>query len=155
MGRLTRGGIAEPVSRDQILRHERGQGNIYFPCSADHEQDWRPYPVDTYSCYMCDHTRPVIMRKRRTKIYSTEMCSFLCSKRPRKMYVFTFSDRRYGPQKKRVLQSLGPFSFTAFRVVSISIFELKNSFRFRQTTLPFYAHTVTVGISQLLSRSNC
>ena len=23
-----------------ILRHERGQGNIHFPCSADHEQDW-------------------------------------------------------------------------------------------------------------------
>ena len=29
-----------PVSRDQILRRERGQGNIHFPCSADHEQDW-------------------------------------------------------------------------------------------------------------------
>ena len=31
----TRGGTAEPVSRDQILRHVRGQGNIYFPCSAE------------------------------------------------------------------------------------------------------------------------
>ena len=39
MSRLTRDGTAEPVSRDQILRHERGQGNINFPCSADHEQD--------------------------------------------------------------------------------------------------------------------
>ena len=36
MGRLTRDGTAEPVSRDQILRRERGQGNINFPCSADH-----------------------------------------------------------------------------------------------------------------------
>ena len=27
-----------------------------FLCSADHEQDWQPYPVDPYSCYMCDHT---------------------------------------------------------------------------------------------------
>ena len=34
--KLTRGGTAEPVSRDQILRRERGQGNINFPCSADH-----------------------------------------------------------------------------------------------------------------------
>ena len=34
MSRLTRDGTAEPVSRDQILRHARGQGNIYFPCSA-------------------------------------------------------------------------------------------------------------------------
>ena len=49
MGRLTRDGTAEPVSRDQILRHARGQGNIHFSCSADHEQDWQPYPVDPYS----------------------------------------------------------------------------------------------------------
>ena len=56
MGRLARDGTAETVSRDQILRHERGQGNVHFPCSADHEQDWQPYPVDPYSCYMCDHT---------------------------------------------------------------------------------------------------
>ena len=27
------------VSRNQILRYERGGGNIDFPCSADHEQD--------------------------------------------------------------------------------------------------------------------
>ena len=56
MGRLTRDGTAEPVSRDQILRHERGQGNIHFSCSADHVQDWQPYPIDPYSCYMCDYT---------------------------------------------------------------------------------------------------
>ena len=31
MIRLTRDGTAEPVSRDQILRHARGQGNIIFP----------------------------------------------------------------------------------------------------------------------------
>ena len=30
MSRLTRDGTAEPVSRDQILRHARGQGNIIF-----------------------------------------------------------------------------------------------------------------------------
>ena len=56
ISRLARAGTAETVSRDQILRHERGQGNIHFPCSADHEQDWQSYPVDPYSCYMCDHT---------------------------------------------------------------------------------------------------
>ena len=44
MSRLTRDGTAEPLSRDQILGHARGQGNnINFPCSADHEQDWQPY----------------------------------------------------------------------------------------------------------------
>ena len=53
---VTRDGIAEPVSRDQILRRERGQRNINFPCSAHHVQDWQPYPVDPSSCFMCDHT---------------------------------------------------------------------------------------------------
>ena len=56
MSRLTRDGTAEPVSRDQILRHARGQGNIHFPCSADHEQDCQPYPVDPYSAICDDHT---------------------------------------------------------------------------------------------------
>ena len=56
ISRLTRDGTAEPVSRDQILRHARGQGNINFPCSADHEQDWQPCPVDPYSAICDDHT---------------------------------------------------------------------------------------------------
>ena len=56
MSRLTQDGTAEPVSRDQILRHARGQGNIHFPFSADHEQDWQPYPVDPYSAICDDHT---------------------------------------------------------------------------------------------------
>ena len=55
-----RDGTAEPVSRDQILRHARGQGNIHFPCSADHEQDWQPYPVDPYSALCDDHNTSLI-----------------------------------------------------------------------------------------------
>ena len=39
MSRLTRDGTAEPISRDQIFRRERGQVNIHFPCSANQEQD--------------------------------------------------------------------------------------------------------------------
>ena len=38
-----------PPRADQILRRKRGQGNIHSPYSADHEQDWQPYPVDPYS----------------------------------------------------------------------------------------------------------
>ena len=53
MGGLTRDGAAEPVSRDQILRRERTQGNIHSPCSAGHEQDWQPYQVDLSSA-RCD-----------------------------------------------------------------------------------------------------
>ena len=56
MNRLTRNGTAEPVSRDQILRPARGQGNIHFPSSADHEQDWQPFPVDPYSALCNDRT---------------------------------------------------------------------------------------------------
>ena len=35
MSRLMRDGTAESVSRDQILRRKRGQGNVHFYCSAD------------------------------------------------------------------------------------------------------------------------
>ena len=46
------------IPPELLITHvrQRGQGNIHFPCSADHEQDWQPYPVDPYFCYMCDHT---------------------------------------------------------------------------------------------------
>ena len=70
MSWLTRDGTAEPVSRDQILRHARGQGNINFPCSADQEQDWQPYPVDPYSAICDDHT--YILDLRRTRNSTTE-----------------------------------------------------------------------------------
>ena len=56
MSRLTRDGTAELVSRDQTLTHVHGPGNIQFPCSADHEQDWQPYPVGPYSAICDDHT---------------------------------------------------------------------------------------------------
>ena len=58
---LTRDGTAEPVSRDQLLRSERGQGNINFPCSADHEYDWQPYLVG------CSPVRGLLDRKRSYK----------------------------------------------------------------------------------------
>ena len=81
MNRLTRDGIAEPVSRDKILRRERGQGNIHFPCSADHGQDWQPYPVNPYSCYMCDHTytgvNPAVNAPRPRRGTRIESCDFI------------------------------------------------------------------------------
>ena len=55
MSGLTRNRTAEPVSRDQILRRERRR-KIYFSCSADHEQDWQPYPVDPNFAVSDDHT---------------------------------------------------------------------------------------------------
>ena len=69
MSRLTRDGTAEPVSRDQFLgREERGQGNVHFPCSPDHVQDWQPsYPSNLYYCYMYDHTVQCSMALKVTK----------------------------------------------------------------------------------------
>ena len=34
-----------------------------FPCSADHEQDWQPYPVDPYSNTCDDHPYIHILNK--------------------------------------------------------------------------------------------
>ena len=51
-----RDGTAEPLSRDRILRRERGLGKIGFPCSAEHEQDWQPCWVDAYSATCEDQT---------------------------------------------------------------------------------------------------
>ena len=61
MNKLTRDETFEPVLRDQIFRLERGQGNIHFPCSADHEKYWQPYSVDPCSAIkICDyHARAV------------------------------------------------------------------------------------------------
>ena len=56
MSRLARDGTAEPVSRDQILRRVREQGNINFPCSGHDDQDWQPYPFDPYSAICDGHT---------------------------------------------------------------------------------------------------
>ena len=55
MSSLMRDGTDEPVSRGQILRRVRGQGNIHFPFSADQEQDWQPYLVDPYLAICDDH----------------------------------------------------------------------------------------------------
>ena len=81
-----RDGTAGPVSRDQILRRERGQGNIYFPCSADPAQDWQPHPVDPYSATSNDDTyirraytlnRTVILIQEHYVIIHTNTCILL------------------------------------------------------------------------------
>ena len=39
MGRLN-------PSRETKFLGTHGDRGIFFPCSADYEQDWQPYPVD-------------------------------------------------------------------------------------------------------------
>ena len=52
----------QSVSRDQILRREQGQEKYNFPCSAEHKQDWQPYPVDPYSPGLADQQWVTIIR---------------------------------------------------------------------------------------------
>ena len=47
-GRDGRTRLARPNSQEARM----GTGKFYFPCSADHKQDWQPYPVDPYSCHI-------------------------------------------------------------------------------------------------------
>ena len=102
MSRLTRDGTAELVSRDQILRHARGQGNVHFPCSADHEQDWQPYPVDPYSAICDDHTYihtycniPIhSFNNAKKQQQSLHLRSSRCRSLPVSCGAFSFSDLR-------------------------------------------------------------
>ena len=82
MSKLTRDGTAEPVSRDQILRRERGQRIIYFPCSAaDHEQDWQPCPVVRViptNIVLHTHTAVVIHIYICILYNNSEPCMYVC-----------------------------------------------------------------------------
>ena len=71
MSKLTRDGTPEPVSRDQILRRERGQQIIHFPCSAaDREQDWQPCPVvRAIHTNIVLHTHTAVVTHTHTHIY--------------------------------------------------------------------------------------
>ena len=45
-------GLPDP-SRDTKFSGANGDREMFrFSCSANHKQDWQPYPVDPYSCYM-------------------------------------------------------------------------------------------------------
>ena len=64
-------GTAEPVLRDQQISLSRtGTENIYFPCSADHKQDWQPCPADPYSMTINAPATYIIMET--THYYSSQ-----------------------------------------------------------------------------------
>ena len=47
VSRLMHDGTANPSRGTKFSGANRD--NIHFPCSADREQNWQPYPVDLYS----------------------------------------------------------------------------------------------------------
>ena len=56
MSRQTWDGTANPSRETKFSGANGDKDMVSFPCSADHEQNWQPHPVDPYSCYICDHS---------------------------------------------------------------------------------------------------
>ena len=47
--------LPNPSRETKFSRANGDREESIFPVQlADHEQDWQPYPVDPYPCYMCD-----------------------------------------------------------------------------------------------------
>ena len=42
-------GTGRPNLSRETKFSSASRDNGFFPCSADHEQDWQPYPVDLYT----------------------------------------------------------------------------------------------------------
>ena len=76
MSRLMRDGTLPNPSREtKFSGANSADREIYslsphFPCSADHEQDWQPYPVDPCSCYMCDYTYNIRTYYIHTRVFN-------------------------------------------------------------------------------------
>ena len=75
MNRLARDGTAKPVSRDRILRRERGQGKNYFPIFPVQLTTGRIGNLTRFilTLAICDdHTCTVVGRSR--KVIFLELC---------------------------------------------------------------------------------
>ena len=54
--------------RNPVRKHQIQSRNSRFPCSADHEQDWQPYPANPYSAACDGHTYTSIMHMYRVLV---------------------------------------------------------------------------------------
>ena len=73
MSWLTRDRTADPVSRDQFLKRERG---LPFPCSADNKQDWQPYHVMLSLPNLMTIHDILFQYERRSTTENTPRCPF-------------------------------------------------------------------------------
>ena len=76
MSALTRDGTAEPVSRGEILKRDRRQEIINFPCSADHEQNCQSIPV----CLMRSLVDVMIIHRSLFFVFPVSLTSLIISK---------------------------------------------------------------------------
>ena len=106
MSRLTRDGTAEPVSRDQILRHARGQGNIIFRVQLTTSRIGNlTRLIHTLLYVMTTHTYIPFLQTSRTSAVSYPPCapqiphtrSTSCVKSPRCSH---FPSREACPDRK-------------------------------------------------------
>ena len=74
MSRLTRDGTAEPISRDQILRRLRGQGNIFFVQLTTNRIDNLTRFIHTLA--ICDDNTRVIIVVHKISNVSIQICSY-------------------------------------------------------------------------------
>ena len=79
MSRLTQDGFAEPLSRDKTVRRERGQVNIQFACSADHEQIGHLTRLILILAMCDDHTYTCASASIRGYLISACVLSFFVS----------------------------------------------------------------------------
>ena len=64
-------GLPNPSRETNFSGANADREMFYFPCSAHHEQDWQPYPVDPYSCCMRDHMSIFIILAQSEKVART------------------------------------------------------------------------------------
>ena len=131
LSRLTRDGTAEPISRDQILRRERGQANRYGK-TAHRNLQHRNKCVHLLLCAREDPKKILCSRFLTTVVVHKKQTG-VAELRPSLSHL-----RPSMPHRSRFLNNW-----------NICLY---NSFRFRQTLWSVNAHTVAELISQLLSR---
>ena len=105
---------------------------IIFPCSADHEQDWLPFPGDPYSAESADDvvktfpirgpgtvecTRRVSLRDRE---YRVDVGKLVVTRKPRKRSSVAITDPSVLPHAPIILQPFSPIRIPVLALASLN-----------------------------------
>ena len=91
-GRDCRTRLARPNSQARTLI-----GKYYFSCLTDHVQDWKPYPVDSYTLAICVAIHTYI-HALETSHVGTNMAHRVLNSSPQKNAHLLTKPRHAGPQ---------------------------------------------------------
>ena len=71
-------GLPNPSRETKFSGVNADREIFILPVQLTHEQAWQPYPADSYSCCMCDHT---YIHKyhihRRASLGTEEICIYI------------------------------------------------------------------------------